>query len=164
MFKSIFPLIFGVIVAGSLSQFPEFAQQYTQRIGGAYAEIHAVADDLRADAARNGKTVAQAIAEYDAAGSSFFKDRGESIAQVIARESYLAAHYAALSNGSGIDQLIAFGRAPDIAIAQATLRIYRPAIPVTPTGGLHAALGFLAGYFLLRFPLMFRRRKRRAPV
>ncbi len=162
MFKSVLPLAFGLALAGSLSQFPEFSQQYTQRVGGAYDELKTVADGFRSDAANNGKTVEQAVAEYAATGVRFFQDRGESIAQVMTREAYLKRHYTKLTNGDGFDQLLVFVRERDNGIARDALGIYQPALPITFAGFAHAGLGFLAGYFLLRFPWMFRRRKRSA--
>lgn len=161
MIKRIFPLLFACLGGAGLSQFPEFAQQYTQRVGGAYEELKTVADGFRRDAAENGKTVEEAVAEYYAAGSAFFSDRGKSIETVLARETYLQDHYRALIAGGPFAQLQAFASGPDLELAQDTYAIYRPAVPLTSAGALHAALGFLAGYFVIRLPMMVFRRKKK---
>ncbi len=152
-------MVIGLSFAGGLSQFPKFAQQYTQRVGGAYFELRDVADGFRADAAANGKTVEQVIGEYRNAGSQFFQDRGDSIEQVITREAYLRNHYEVLSGGDGFDQLIVFARDRDVEIAYDTLGIYKSALLLTFTGAAHAALGFLLGFVLLKFSGLLRRRR-----
>lgn len=159
MFRNIIPLITGLALAGGLSQFPEFAQQYTQRVGGAYTELRGVADGFRVDAKASGKTVEQAIDEYFAADSQFFNDRGTAIQGIIHRESYLERHYQALTAGSAVEQLLEFGQNRDMELAGDTLAIYQPAMPLTATGAVHAGVGFFTGFLLLRFPFLFRRRK-----
>ncbi len=158
MFRRILPLSTGLILALGLSQFPEFAQQYTQRVGGAYEEIHRVAEDFRTDATLHGKTLTQAVAEYQQAENAFFQDRGKSMQKVLTREAYLRQHYDALIAGDGFNQLMVFTLSRDTKIAGDTLGIYKPALPLTFTGLAHAALGFLLGYGMMRLP--FRRRRR----
>jgi len=159
MFKGVIPMIFGLALAGGLSQFPEFAQQYSQRVAGAYFEVRDVAERFRVDAAANGKTTTEAIAAYQTSDNAFFRDRGTSMKTVLAREIHLQDHYAALTNGDGFEQLVVFATGRDNEIAMDTLGIFKPAIPLTFTGFAHAALGFLFGYGLLRFPVRIRRRR-----
>ncbi len=160
MFKGFFPLLAGLVLAAGLSQFPEFSQQYTQRVGGAYFELKTVADGFRADAAASDKSVDQAIAEYRAAGTKFFDDRANSVQAVMTREAFLRHHYAVLVHGNGYAQLVEFLRARDIDMTKATLEIFKPAMPLTFEGLAHAALGFLAGFGLLQFGGVFRRKRR----
>ncbi|MFT5158948.1 MAG: hypothetical protein ACI9ZD_000544 [Paracoccaceae bacterium] len=161
MFKNILPLITGLALAGTLSQFPEFSQQYTQRVGGAYFELREVADGFRADAAASGKTVKQAVGEYFAADSDFFHDRGRRIEYIMQREEYLANHYSTLTSSSGFGQLIEFAQERDFQLTRDTFGIYKPAVPLTLVGGAHAGLGFLVGFLALRFPALFRRKRRK---
>jgi len=162
MFKNTIPLVFGVCVASGLSQFPEFAQQYTQRVGGAYFEIRDVAEGFRQDAAANNITVDQAIADYRAEGSQFFSDRANSIETILTREAYLGAHYAALTGGGGYEQLAEFALSFDSQLSKDAFAIYKPALPLTFAGAAHAALGFLAGFGLFKIGRLFRRRKANA--
>lgn len=159
MFKGFFPLLAGLVLAGGLSQFPEFAQQYTQRVGGAFFETRDVADGFRADATANNKTVPEAVAEYRKAGTTFMADRAASVEAVMTREAYLKQHYETLVHSNGYNQLVEFLRARDIGLAKDTLAIYKPAMPLTFEGAAHAALGFLAGFGLLRLGSLFRRRR-----
>lgn len=156
------PVVFGAIVAAGFSQFPEYSQQYAQRVGGAYEEVHAIAERFRADAEAAGKNVDAALATYAESGDQFLTDRGLSMREVLDREVFLERHYAAVSDPDGYNRLFAFAMARDDEIAAEALEIYRPALPLTFVGGAYAALGFLVGYFLLRAPFMLFRRRRPA--
>lgn len=160
MLKGFIPVVAGLVVGGGLSQFPEYSQQYAQRVGGAYSELKIVADGFRMDAANNGKTVAQAIAEYAAADSNFFNDRGVRIAGVMEREAFLKQHVEALKNPSGLATLWTFAQARDAKVAREALSDYKPAVPLTMEGVWHAALGFFLGFGLLRIPFLFRKRRK----
>jgi hypothetical protein len=159
MLRGLFPLTAGLVLAGGLSQFPEFAQQYTQRVGGAWVEVRTVADGFRADAAADGKSVEQALDGYRALGSTFYADRAASMESTLEREAFLRTHYARLTQGTGFDQLVVFAKERDLGIAQDTLSIYQPALPISFTGVAHAALGFLAGFLVLSLPFSIRRRR-----
>jgi hypothetical protein len=163
MFRNTVTLLSGAVCAAGLSQFPEFAQQYTQRVGGAYGEIHAVAEGFRDDAAASGKTPEEALAEYRAAGTKLLSDRAGSVEKILARETYLHAHYTALTTGGGFNQLYAFSTEPDLELAEAAFGIYKPAMPLTFAGAAHAALGFLFGFALFGLGgRLFRRRRSNA--
>jgi hypothetical protein len=159
MLRGIFPLTAGLVLAGGLSQFPEFAQQYTQRVGGAWVEVRTVADGFRADAASSGRTVDEALDLYRSLGSTFYNDRAASMETLLDREAFLRTHYARLTQGTGFDQLVVFAKERDVEIARDTLSIYKPALPFSFTGIAHAALGFLAGFLILSLPFSIRRRR-----
>lgn len=156
------PIIFGAIAAVGFSQFPEYSQQYAQRIGGAYEEVHAIAERFRTDAQAAGKTVEVALATYAESGDQFLTDRGLSMREVLDREVYLERHYAAVRDPEGFNKLFTFAMARDNVVAEQTLTLYRPAVPATFEGAAYAGLGFLIGYFLLRLPGMVFRRRRHA--
>ncbi len=150
MLRNLFPFLTGLLLAAGLSQFPEFTQQYTQRLAGAYFEIRDVADRFRADAAANGQTVATALDIYQASDDAFLRDRGASMDVVLSREAFLARHYQRLTDSRGFGALYEFLRERDNDIARAALGLYQPAVPLTFTGLAHAALGFLLGFALVR--------------
>ena len=161
MFFRMFPVLFGLIVAGGFSQFPEFAQQYTQRVGGAYYELRDVVTRFSEDAQSSGKTASEALQEYSSSDNQFFRDRGQSMQSTIEREDFLRRHYEALTRGDGFGQLVVFAKDHDLKLATDTLSAYRPAIPITFTGLAHAALGFLFGFLLLKLPSSLRRKRPR---
>ena len=68
----------GLVLGGVLlSQFPEYAQQYTQRLGGAVDELRVIIDRFRRRGGRGaGLTRAQALDRYRQAGDSFLAGRG----------------------------------------------------------------------------------------
>ena len=84
-------MIFAAALAGgiSLSQVPEFAQQYRQRIGGAIEELQQVVADFDRDASANGMTRSEALAAH-AGAQPLFRDRGRSMATTIARLDLLS--------------------------------------------------------------------------
>jgi hypothetical protein len=158
-------VIFGGLSAMGLSQFPEFSQQYLQRIGGATEEVRVIADQFRADASSNGYTVETALEAYAASDDTFLNDRAASVKLILEREKFLTEHYAALTNPSGFNKLISFSMVRDGDLATAAVADFRPAVPVTFEGASHAGLGFLFGYFLFRLPVYAfggRRRRREA--
>lgn len=155
-------LVAGAVMAAGLSQFPEFSQQYLQRLGGATDEVHAIAEKFRADAQAANLTVEAALASYDDSENAFLAARGLSMREVIDRDRWLTAHMAAMSDPAGYNKLVAFAWSRDDAIARATLENYRPALPLTFEGAAYAGLGFLIGFFLFRLPAMILAPRRRS--
>ena len=54
----------GLALGLCLSQFPEYAQQYTQRLGGAVDELHIITTEFEVAAKEAGLTLEQAIDRY----------------------------------------------------------------------------------------------------
>ena len=84
-------MIFAAALAGgiALSQAPEFAQQYRQRIGGAIEELQRVVAEFDSDASVNGMTRSEALAAH-AGAQPLFRDRGRSMEATIARLDLLS--------------------------------------------------------------------------
>lgn len=152
----------GIAGAVALSQFPEFSQQYMQRLAGARDELKAVtmAFDLTAKAA--GMERAEAL---EAMKGSAFQDRlAADMAARIARFERLDADYLALSTSRPIERLAQFWRIRDRALIERTWDDYAPAVPVTTDGLISAAIGYVAGWGIVTLLLSFltspfRRRK-----
>lgn len=142
-------MIGGLGLGISLSQFPEYTQQYEQRLGGAVDELHAVIADFDASAERAGLTRQEALQTYDAANTSFLVDRGQDMRNVFARYDRLSAHQRDLQNASSIERLADIARYYDPEIGARALDAYEPAVPVTTEGVSLAGAGILAGYAIL---------------
>lgn len=154
----------GLGLAVTMSQFPEYAQQYAQRLGGAVDELRVVTEDFDRAAREAGLQRQAALQRYQASSDPFLADRGESMERTFLRYAQLSQ---ALQRIEGADPIERFRNLPaflDTDIGRRTLENYQPAVPVTMEGLFYAAGGFGFGYLvlsgLIRFlALPFRRRR-----
>lgn len=137
----------GIAGALALSQFPEFSQQYLQRLSGAVDELRGVtvAFDLTARVA--GLTREEALAEIG--GTQFADNLRENMAGNIARYERLHADYQALVSLTPLQRLAQVWRFRDTELAQRTYESFRPAVPVTSDGLICAGIGFAGGWVLV---------------
>ena len=143
-------IIFVGLICGAIaSQFPEYAQQYRQRLAGAVGELERIVVQFDADARDSGLNRAQALAAYQESGNDFLSDRGQSIGDVISRYERLGGHLKAMNDADPLSRLWVFARDHDRELARETLDIYEPAVPLTAVGAAHAAGGFALGWLLL---------------
>jgi hypothetical protein len=154
----------GLGLALVLSQFPEYAQQYTQRLGGAVDELRVITEDFDRAAAEGGLDRAEALGRYEASNDDFLAGRGTSMTATFQRYEQLSATLARIENADAIERLQSLPAYLDTDIGQRTLESYKPAVPVTMEGILYAGGGFILGYLVLsgiwRFvTLPFRRRR-----
>ncbi|WP_425049695.1 DUF2937 family protein [Psychromarinibacter sp. S121] len=137
----------GVAGAAALSQFPEFSQQYLQRLSGAVDELRVsvVAFDTLANAA--GVTREEALAQLD--GSTFLTGLQEHHGEQVYRYERLSSDYNALRQAEPLQRLAQVWRFNDPDLAQRTWDDFRPAVPVTTDGLLCAGIGFAGGWLVL---------------
>jgi hypothetical protein len=151
------------------AQFPEFAQQYRQRLGGA---VDALTTELRIfdeAAQQHGLARKEAITRLLANADTLARSRGQAARDLDERVERLVQQQRQFADGGAIVRLAALIENGDRELARATLDSFEPALPVTPEGGLFALTGFLAGWLslsvlgrLLAWP--FRRRHPPASV
>ncbi len=81
------PFLLAGALAGGLtaSQYPEYAQQYHQRLGGAVEELATVIENFDQDATSQNLTRDQALARYQSSDDHFLVERGKSMAETVAR-------------------------------------------------------------------------------
>ena len=125
------------------SQFPEFAQQYRQRLGGALAELDAIVDQFDADAARNQLTRQAALDTDGAAEEAFLRDRGESMAGTLARYERLFQQRVRLEAAPILMRPVVVLNQPDARVLRGAWADFEPAAPMTTAGLAWGALGFL---------------------
>jgi hypothetical protein len=138
-----------VVVAAALgglvgSQFPEFAQQYRQRLGGALDEMRQVVADFDADASRNHLTRDQALSNYGAADAGFLRDQGASMQGAIGRYERLNEQRSRLDAAPPLMRPVVVLSGPDRRVLRGAWADFDPAVPVTPSGFLWAGIGFVA--------------------
>lgn len=155
----------GIAGAVSLSQFPEFSQQYVQRLSGAVDELRAVTLVVDTAATAAGLTREEALRDMQSGNSALVSSIGGGLADQVRRYERLNADYQALAPATPVRRLVNFWRMRDADLVERTWAHYQPAVPVTVDGAITAGIGFVAGYgligalvaFLMR---PFRRRRR----
>ncbi|MBQ2261120.1 MAG: DUF2937 family protein [Loktanella sp.] len=155
-------LVAGLFGAAGLSQFPEFSQQYLQRLGG---YVDALADQL---------------IEFDAVALEAGYGREEMLQQMaqtppmdgqaamwrrtILRHAQLSDDLNALSDASPVERLMMPQRVADTDLARAVWADFRPGMPLTGAGAISAGAGFAGGWVLFALVLaMMTAPVRRAP-
>lgn len=137
----------GFAGAFSLSQFPEYSQQYMQRLAGAVDELRAIVVAFDATAAAANLTREEALADLSA--TPFQTELQAALAGQITRYETLAADYHALRAAEPMQRLAQVYRFTDTDLARRTWEDFRPAVPASTDGLICAALGFLLGWGLL---------------
>lgn len=162
MFIRVLTLIGGLLGAGVFSQYPEFTQQYMQRLAGRVDALREVVADFDASAAKASLTRDEALAAMG--GTVFLDNRRLDMRNTIAREARLSADLERLRTASPMERLIMPQRVADTELARATWGDFTPALPFSVEGAVAATGGFLAGWALIAALLHFlawpfRRRK-----
>jgi hypothetical protein len=167
MILKTFTLIGGMFGAAIFSQFPEFTQQYMQRMGGQIDALDVVLKDFDASADKASMTREQALASMG--GTTFLENRRTDMRKTITRFEGLLNDRQQLSNASPLQRLIMPQHMRDGALGKATYDDFRPALPLSVEGAVSAGGGYVAGWSLiaaflhfLKWP--FRRRSKLKPV
>lgn len=154
----------GLTGAAGVSQFPEFSQQYMQRLGGAVDELQRVVDAFDADAASLDLSRAEALEEL-ADGGAMGAARAETMQRTMERHARLSGDLAEMQGLGPFSRARYAARFTDPELAGRVWENYKPAMPVTFEGAIFAGLGFLGGLalfsaliWLIRLPFsLFRR-------
>lgn len=147
MFLRAVTLVGGLACAVAFSQFPEYSQQYTQRLAGAVDELSRVVDRFDADASALGLTRQQALADMDRAGG-MAEARAESMQRVFARYDRLSNDLHVLRPKAPVSQAAQIWRMTDPELARKAWEDFKPAVPVTVAGISMGLAGFLAGLLI----------------
>lgn len=158
----ILAILGGVSGAVALSQFPEFSQQYLQRLAGKVDALTEVAMQFDATADRNGLTRAAALVAMT--GSPVLDDQQADMRATLAQQTRLAENLATLRAAGPLERLTMPQRFGDVETLTATYADFRPALPVTTEGAITAGLGYVGGWALVGLlgsllGLIFRRRR-----
>ncbi|MCI2394144.1 DUF2937 family protein [Aliiroseovarius sediminis] len=140
-------MVGGLCGAVVFSQFPEFSQQYMQRLSGARSELKIVTAgfDLTAQAA--GYTREEALQNM---GGTNFQDRlRDQMKTNFIRYERLDTAYTALKGTEPLARLAKVWHFRDTDIVKRTWDDFRPAIPMTADGLLCAGIGFVSGWLLV---------------
>ncbi|WP_137699789.1 DUF2937 family protein [Marimonas lutisalis] len=163
MFLRAITLAGGLAGAAGLSQFPEFSQQYVQRLGGAVDELARFVAEFDADAAAVGMERSAALADL-AQGGAMGAKRAETMGRTITRYERLSGDLAALKAAGPFTRAYRAGHLGDAEIAAAAWKEFKPALPLNFEGAVFGGAGFVAGFAIVGAALgllgrLFRRRK-----
>jgi hypothetical protein len=155
--------LFGLIGAVLLSQFPEFFQQYVQRLGGRLDEVTrqvAALDQRAEEAAKNTPDYIRGLLLH---GDADVRREGLALQSLVQRSAALAEAFQALTGADGWWRAGSFVEHFDWDVASASFDDYRPAVPVTTEAAVYAGSGFGSGAILYLLTLG-RLGRRRAPA
>ena len=141
-------LIFGFAGALLLSQFPEFFQQYTQRLGGRLDEATRQVAALEARAAEAGKDLRSYVAAFLENPDADIRREGRALAALPPRLARLRQAYTALTGAGRGWRAKSFVQHFDWDVARTTATAYAPAVPVTAESAVYAGAGFAGGAVL----------------
>ncbi|MCK0096320.1 DUF2937 family protein [Yoonia sp. F2084L] len=159
-------LIGGLTGAAGLSQFPEFSQQYLQRLAGQVDELTRQVVEFDQTALAEGlgrEEMLQAMAETPVVAAQEAMWR-----RTFARHARLSENLMVLRDATPMQRLTLPHRMADPATVQAVWADFTPAMPLSAAGATSAGAGFLGGWagfaaFLALLTLPFRRAKTQRP-
>lgn len=140
-------LLGGVCGAAGLSQYPEFSQQYVQRLGGQVDALSLVVKDFDASALAAGMGREEALEQLT--GTAFLDSRQQDMRRTLGRHARLAENLAVLRNAGPLARITQPQRMADPETLQATWADFTPAVPLSIAGGASAGAGFIAGWGIL---------------
>ncbi len=140
-------LISGLFGAGTLSQFPEFSQQYYQRLSGAVDELRPIALSVDLTARAQGLTRSEALDQLQ--GNDTADTVRESLATSVKRYDKLSAAEARIAEATPLERLAQPWNFSDSDIFERTWDSYQPALPLTRVGLISAGIGFAFAWFVV---------------
>lgn len=134
----------GIAGAAGLSQYPEFTQQYIQRLAGQVDALTIVVNDFEASAMRSGMTRTQAFEQMT--GTQFLADRQADMRRTFARHAVLSDNLATLREATAMSRLTMPLKLTDLATFESTWADFQPAVPLSGAGIVVAGAGGAAGW------------------
>ncbi|MEJ6397692.1 DUF2937 family protein [Yoonia sp. 208BN28-4] len=151
----------GLCGAVTLSQYPEFAQQYTQRLAGQVDALTQVVEDFDTSALEAGLTRTQALDEMT--GTAFLDARAADMRRTFSRHAMLEAALTDLRSATPLSRVLMPHRLSDRETFVHTWDDFVLAVPVSVAGAASASVGFAGGWlgifamlWLLKLPFAHR--------
>jgi hypothetical protein len=140
-------LVAGLCGAASLSQLPEFSQQYLQRLGGYVDALTAQLvefDSTALEAGYGREEMLQQMAQTPPMDGQAAMWR-----RTILRHAQLSDDLAALRSASPVTRLMMPQRVADTDLARAVWADFQPALPLSAAGVVAGGAGFALGWVVL---------------
>ena len=135
--------------AGAFAQFPEFFQQYVQRLGGRLDQARLDLDRILLDATTLGRTLEAYLEELLTSGTTAARQAARRELERVDQTSDLQNAYDALTLAAPAERPFLFIKHFDADVAEETLSIFSPALPATGEGLVYAAAGLLVALCLM---------------
>src|SRR5262245_54485376 len=132
--ESMFDRILCVVGAVTFSQFPEFVQQYQQRLGGRLDEARHQLQQFETTARQAGLSLTDFIGRTNATTDPAVARLGGVMTSTRERVAALEHAQSALHSASIVERPFVFLRSLDTEIARGTWSIFKPAVPTTAEG------------------------------
>lgn len=154
----------GVVGAAGLSQYPEFSQQYMQRLGGQVDELSRQVKEFDATALADGMGREEMLEAM--AAIPLTQGQEAMWRRTIARHVRLGDNLVALRDASPIERMLMPHRMTDVTTFQAAWADFIPAVPISTAGAAAAGSGFIGGWAVIGIVLSlltlpFRRNRRK---
>ena len=150
--RRILVLVISLFGAGAFAQFPEFSQQYLQRLGGAVQALDEVVGDFDTSAQKLGLTRFQALEQMQ--GTAFVEARKADMERVFLRHATLSADYAAMREAGPFMRVYHARRMGDPELLRGTAGDFVPALPLSFAGAVFAGVGLVLGWLAARLLLV----------
>lgn len=137
----------GLTGAAGVSQFPEYSQQYVQRLGGAVDELSRFMDEFDEDAAELDLSREAALVDL-AQGGQMGAARADTMVSTIERHERFSKDLEEMQGLGPFSRARYAARFTDSELAGRVWENYKPAMPVTFEGAIFAGIGFLSGLAL----------------
>lgn len=135
----------GMTGAAGMSQFPEFSQQYMQRLGGAVDELARQIDRYEDNAADAGLSL-PAYLDALAQEGPLARTQAGNMAADLARHARLSESLAELEGAGPFTRARLAAHFSDRDVVERAWDSFRPAVPATFEGAVFAGSGFVAGW------------------
>lgn len=140
-------LVGGLAGAAGLSQYPEFSQQYMQRLAGQVDALTVVSKDFDASALAAGLGREEALEQLT--GTPFLDARQLDMRRTFARHARLSENLMILREATALERILLPHRMADTETMQAVWADFTPAMPLSVAGAASAGTGFLGGWAML---------------
>jgi hypothetical protein len=138
-----------VVFAVLFGQAPEFAQQYTQRLGGAIDELDRIVRHFDEDSRRSGYDHPGALALMGRNQEQLVRDHATRMSDIIDRLANLRVQQSAMNQPGSFTRVAAFASGYDKDLASRTWRDFKFALPISVDAMLFMGAGFIVSLLLL---------------
>jgi hypothetical protein len=138
-------LFFAMLCGLVMTQLPEYAEQYQQRLGGAIDELSAIVARFDRDSADQGLTEQGGIQRLLENSDEFVRQRGTQMMEISARLLRLQEVQKMLRSSGPAGRLVILATHYDSNIAARAFESFQPAIPVSAEAFVLGLIGFIGG-------------------
>ncbi len=145
MIQSRIALFIAFVCGVLMTQLPEYAGQYEQRLGGAVDELSAIVAQFDRESAAQGMSEKGGIERLHQNPDVFVQQRGDQMSEISARLARLQALQQMLKTSGPAERFGLIVTHYDSSIASRAFQSFQPAVPVSAEAFILGLIGFVAG-------------------